>query len=149
MSIVGGGPSSFGSGMKVLKMLRIVRAFRVFRFFKELALLALMIADSVRSLMWALIMLAIIIYVFAIVFTNSATDYLNTHPDSEFVLIVTTQFGNLSHTVYFLLMAMLGGIDWGEVADTLIEVGKLPAAMFIFYIMFSNLAVLNIITGAS
>merc|ERR1712241_934369 len=68
--------ASVGSGMKTIKMLRIVKVFRVFRFFRELSLLALMIVDSMRSLMWALLMLTIIIYVFAICFTQTATEHL-------------------------------------------------------------------------
>merc|ERR1719277_841650 len=64
------GTTSLASGMKTIKMLRIARVFRVFRFFQELTLLALMIADSMRSLLWALSMLFIITYVFAIIFTE-------------------------------------------------------------------------------
>merc|ERR1712187_602825 len=64
------------ASVKTIKMLRIIRVFRVFRFFHELGILVLMIVDSMLSLMWALLMLIIIIYVFAILFTQSAADFL-------------------------------------------------------------------------
>ena len=48
------------SSIRVLKMIRVVRLFRVFRFFRQLATLALMVADSVKQLLWALLMFLLI-----------------------------------------------------------------------------------------
>merc|ERR1719221_889381 len=73
-----GQASSIGMGFKTIKMLRIIRVVRVFRFFRKLSHLAFMILDSVRSLFWALIMLGIVIYVFAIFFTHYTTEHRKT-----------------------------------------------------------------------
>lgn len=150
MDITNIGSSSVGSNIKTIKMLRIVRIFRVFRFFRELSLLAIMIADSIRSLMWALVMLAIIIYVFAICFTSSASEYLNVR-DPEYTQAVTktvhTRFGSLPRTVYSLLLSMLNGISWEAVSDPLMHINGFVTALFFFYVAFTMLAVLNIITG--
>jgi len=143
--------SRVGSGMKTIKMLRIVRVFRVFRFFRELSLLALMIIDSMKSLAWALILLTIIIYVFAICFTSRATEHekLNGAPgaagpqQSE----VHRQFGSLGRTVYSLVQAMLGGVSWGVCADALLSIDAFSGFLFFFYVAFTILAVMNIITG--
>merc|ERR1712032_553103 len=67
---------SISSILKIVKMFRIVRVFRVFRFFRELSLMALLIGDSMKSLMWALLLLLLIIYVFSIGFTIQAQDYM-------------------------------------------------------------------------
>jgi Ca2+-binding EF-hand superfamily protein len=144
MEIVGSGASSVGSSLKTIKMLRIVRIFRVFRFFKELSLLAAMIADSVKSLLWALVMLTIIIYVFAICFTQGVTAHMVLKGEDPLLMAM---FGSLGTTVYSLIMAMLGGIDWGEVSTPLMDVGGIMFCLFMFYIFFVLLAVLNIITG--
>jgi len=146
-----GSNTSLGQGMKTLKMLRIIRVFRVFRFFKELSLLALMIADSMKSLIWALLMLAIIIYVFAIFFTEAATDYIRQHASSEVppkgLSEVYRIFGSFDRTIYSLIQALLGGINWGVIADALLTIDWTSALLFLFYIFFSMIAVLNIITG--
>eukprot|EP00928_Gymnodinium_smaydae_P056390 TRINITY_DN39782_c0_g1_i1.p2 TRINITY_DN39782_c0_g1~~TRINITY_DN39782_c0_g1_i1.p2 ORF type:complete len:203 (+),score=45.23 TRINITY_DN39782_c0_g1_i1:1362-1970(+) len=42
---------------------------------------------------------------------------------------------------------MLGGVSWGVVSDALMEVDAVLPALFFFYLAFSILAVLNIITG--
>lgn len=138
--------SGFHSNMKTVKMFRILRVFRVFRFCRELSMLALMIVDSIRSLIWALIMLAVIIYVFAIFFTQGATDYkqekgVDADPD------VDKWFGSLLRTIYSLVLSMLGGVSWYEVSDPLLVIHWTQVALFFFYITFTILAVLNIITG--
>jgi len=138
--------SGLHSNMKTIKMFRILRVFRVFRFFRELSLLALMIVDSIRSLIWALIMLTVIIYVFAICFTQSAAEYINEHGDAGDPG-VARWFGSLFRTVYSLVVSMLGGVSWHEVSDPLLLVHWSQAALFFFYITFTILAVLNIITG--
>mmetsp|Transcript_108698 Transcript_108698/g.350920 ORF Transcript_108698/g.350920 Transcript_108698/m.350920 type:complete len:641 (-) Transcript_108698:88-2010(-) len=149
MRSTSGEASSVGSGMKTIKMLRIVRVFRVFRFFRELSLLALMIVDSMRSLMWALLMLAIIIYVFAICFTTSASEHLRSHEGSNSAGLseVHRQFGSLGRTVYSLVQAMLGGVSWGVCCDALLTIDWFSGALFFFYVAFTILAVMNIITG--
>jgi len=151
-----GEAAAIGSGMKTIKMLRIIRVFRVFRFFRELSLLALMIVDSMKSLMWALIMLTIIIYVFAIWFTQSASDYIHknlaeaealTGSAARNIPELQRQFGSLMRTVYTLVQAMLGGVSWGVVSDVLLTIDLQTTLLFFFYIAFTILAVLNIITG--
>merc|ERR1719433_2111114 len=42
---------------------------------------------------------------------------------------------------------MLGGVSWGVCSDALREVGPLTFLLFFFYVTFTMLAVMNIITG--
>mmetsp|Transcript_77830 Transcript_77830/g.241169 ORF Transcript_77830/g.241169 Transcript_77830/m.241169 type:complete len:650 (-) Transcript_77830:14-1963(-) len=142
---------STGFSIKAVKMLRIARVFRVFRFFTELTLLAMMVIDSLKSLAWALILLFIIIFVFAVLFTQFATTFIkeNGHlqPSSVDVFEVQRQFGNLRATVYTLVQSMLGGVSWGVASDALFSINWLAAPLFFFYIFFTMLAFLNITTG--
>lgn len=150
------------AGVKTLKMLRIIRVFRVFRFSSALSRVALMIVDSMKSLLWALIMLAIVVYVFAISLTTNAADWIklevNTGNPNWLELVQTSsdptmqimlrRFGSLSKTAYTLVQAMLGGFNWGEVADVLMDVDVISPALLLLYVAFTMLAVLNVITGA-
>lgn len=150
------------AGVKTLKMLRIIRVFRVFRFSSALARVALMIVDSMKSLLWALIMLAIVVYVFAISLTTGATDWskavvgvdnpawlelVEASADPTLVQM-HKRFGSLAKTAYTLVQAMLGGISWGEVSDLLMEIDVISPALLLLYVAFTMLAVLNVITGA-
>eukprot|EP00435_Cladocopium_sp_Y103_P018122 s2004_g4.t1 len=148
--------------VKILKMLRIARIFRVFRFSRELSLMALMIVDSMRSLMWAMLMLMLMIFVFAVWFTTNATFYLREYADTnsptwyedlansstQNVHDIKSNFGTLYVTTYSLLRSMLGGINWGILCDMLLKMDTISPMLFIFYILFTMLAVLNIVTGA-
>eukprot|EP00930_Biecheleria_cincta_P047071 TRINITY_DN32564_c0_g1_i1.p1 TRINITY_DN32564_c0_g1~~TRINITY_DN32564_c0_g1_i1.p1 ORF type:complete len:726 (-),score=144.94 TRINITY_DN32564_c0_g1_i1:151-2079(-) len=147
--------------IKMLKTLRIVRVFRVFRFFRQLTQLALMIGDSVRSLVWAMVLLGVIIYVFAIVITAQATSYIHIRVETDnpdwfdaadsstdvTVSALNLAFGTLSRTVYTLFQTVLGGVSWGEVTTPLLKVGVLPFVLLLGYISFVVLAVLNVVTG--
>jgi len=131
--------------------LRIVRVCRVFRFFTELSQLALMIIDSVKSLVWALIMLFIVIYVFAIFFIHGVTERLRSGrtmtPAEQEQDIIRRHFGSLLQTLQTLFQSMLNGISWYSLTDSLAEIHPAWCILFLFYIAFSMLAVLNIITG--
>jgi len=147
--------------VKILKMLRIARIFRVFRFSRELSLMALMIVDSMRSLMWAMLMLMLMIFVFAVWFTTNASFYLREYADTsspgwyddldnsptQNVQDIRHNFGSLHATTYSLLRSMLGGINWGILCDMLLKMDTISPMLFIFYVLFTMLAVLNIVTG--
>ena len=156
-----GGASTSLSSLKILKMIRVVRLFRVFRFFQQLATLALMVAESVKQLLWALSMFVLIMYIFAITLTSSCTDWLKSQvdfskPDWEWDLANTSQpgvkevhhfFGSLPRSGYTLIQTTLGGISWHEVTDALLHVDAISFCLMFAYLVFTILALLNVFTG--
>jgi len=145
----GGEASTIGMGIKTIKMLRIVRVVRVFRFFNKLSQLAFMIIDSVKSLMWALIMLGIVIYVFAIFFTHYAADHVKQGAVNS--ILIEEHFGSLWTTLYTLFHCMLNGMSWYTIPSALYTIpgwtGPFLSFGFVGYLSFTMLAVLNVITG--
>ncbi|CAK0885387.1 unnamed protein product [Prorocentrum cordatum] len=143
--------SVIGKGFKTIKMLRIIRVVRVFRFFNKLSQLAFMIVDSVKSLVWALIMLAIVIYVFAIFFTHYTSDHVRLNEMSDTSVLIREHFANLGMTVFTLFHCMLNGVSWYRIPSALYTIpgwtGPLLALGFVGYLSFTMLAVMNIITG--
>lgn len=144
--------SGSAESLKIIKMLRICRIFRQFRFFQELSVLAVMIADSLQALTWALVMFSIVIYVFAICFTAGTTEWrrkleLAGDEDNPWIRPLQQRFGSLSRSVNSLVISMLGGVSWGEISVILENVGWLLVALFFFYIFFAMFAFLNIVTG--
>ncbi|CAE7697803.1 Cacna1e, partial [Symbiodinium pilosum] len=156
-----GDSSTSLSSLKVLKMIRVVRLFRVFRFFQQLTTLALMVAESVKQLMWALSMFVLIMYIFAITLTSNCTDWLKgqvdfAKPDWESDIASTTQlgvrevhhfFGSVPRSAYTLFQTTLGGISWHEVTDALLYVDALSFCLMFAYLVFTILALLNVFTG--
>jgi len=138
-----------GSAMKTVKMVRVVRIFRVFRFFRELSLMALMIAESLRSLLWAWCLISIIMFTFSICITQATADYLKSDRSEteDEVELARRYFGGLMETTYSLTQAIIGGKSWGEFTDVLLYVDKTTVFLFLCYIVFMIIAVLNVITG--
>lgn len=136
--------------LRMLRILRVSRAIRVIklvRFFKELRLMILSILRSGTTLMWAMTLLAIIIFVFAIYLTQNVTSHVFRDPDKVHDPRLMHHFGTLVEAAYTLFLSVSGGISWVEVADPLFKVNQLVGMSFCFYIFFTEFAMLNIITG--
>jgi len=136
--------------MRILRLLRVSKMFRVFRvmlFFRELRVLLLCILGSIRSLLWSIMLITLFYYVFAVIFMNGTASYAKSHQGSPHMEEVLEWRGSLPLCMHSLYMASLGGADWRDIAEPLLKVGDQYYALFLFYIAFMLLAVLNIVTG--
>eukprot|EP00928_Gymnodinium_smaydae_P039098 TRINITY_DN26794_c0_g3_i1.p1 TRINITY_DN26794_c0_g3~~TRINITY_DN26794_c0_g3_i1.p1 ORF type:complete len:524 (-),score=55.03 TRINITY_DN26794_c0_g3_i1:210-1781(-) len=146
-----------GSNVRIFRILRItrlakvVRMVRVLRIVRALRTLMFSILMTLRSLIWSLLLIAFILFVFGIVFTDLVTTHLNSLPEpwnegsSEVVL--SRRFGSLLTSMLTLYASALNGLAWADVADALESVGWFSRLMFESYISFVCLAVLNVLTG--
>lgn len=158
------GSGSFTSTMKIVRILRLMRIARVLRFIPPLRIIIFSIIACMRSLFWLVILLVIILYVFSLCFTMAATEHARErdHASHQLVLgaadaiaeayvaeteLVELYFGTVARSLYSCLKALLGGQSWGELMDPLISVGWFYGCVFTLYILFSILALLNIVTG--
>ena len=149
------------SGLSTLKAMRIVRLTRVlktvqfvrlFRFVMALRTLVQSILHTMKALFWALLLLGLIIYVFAILFSQAVFDYKSDPANPELPADVldaaTRYFGTLLTSMIALFMSITGGVSWEEVLKPLGYVSDFWKACFIWFIAFSYLAVLNVVTAA-
>eukprot|EP00435_Cladocopium_sp_Y103_P024899 s1276_g6.t1 len=60
--------------LRITRMLKIIRVLRIFRFVLALRTLVQSTIHTLKSLFWALVLLGLIIYVFALVFTEVTAD---------------------------------------------------------------------------
>jgi len=135
--------------LRVIRIVRIIRVIRVFKFFRELRMMISSILQSFKSLTWAMLVLAMILYIFGIVFTQASAyhqENLDTW-DSEETEELLRRFGKLERSALSLFEAMSGGISWGELLVSLAPVGVQYELLFLIYIAFSLFAVVNIVTG--
>lgn len=124
---------------------------KIFRFVMALRTLVTSIFHTLKSLFWALILLAIIVYCFAILFVQAVNDYRSdvaNHPLShEMVSGSDRFFKNLPDTMLSLFMSIGGGVSWEEVLVPLRGMSAIWVWCFLFYISFTYFAVLNVVTG--
>jgi len=100
-------------------------------------------------LSWVVLVLLLILFIFGMSLTTGTTDFLEA---GEFVAdprraLVVSWFGTVDRSILSLYQAAYGGRDWGDFSDAL---GVLPGMymfLFLLYVSFSLLAVVNVITG--
>jgi len=108
--------------------------------------------NSFVCLLWALVMILIVVYIFAIVFAGAVTAYfgsvdMETHKDEA--LAVHEHFGSLYSCMISLFCAISGGNDWMAYGQPLRTLGSGDVwfLVFIFYIGVSTIGVMNVVTG--
>jgi len=142
------GNVTFARSLRLFKMGKILRIFRAIRFLKSLRVMMESIAGSLSSLFWSFIMIALILFIFSLLFVQQMTvDLADTEANTELWLQQRHYFGSVQRASLTLLESTMGGLDWDLVYQLIEPIGPMYVAAFIFYIAFYNFAVMNILTG--
>eukprot|EP00405_Crypthecodinium_cohnii_P048324 CAMPEP_0206607800 /NCGR_PEP_ID=MMETSP0325_2-20121206/52478_1 /ASSEMBLY_ACC=CAM_ASM_000347 /TAXON_ID=2866 /ORGANISM="Crypthecodinium cohnii, Strain Seligo" /LENGTH=137 /DNA_ID=CAMNT_0054125107 /DNA_START=26 /DNA_END=435 /DNA_ORIENTATION=- len=93
--------------------------------------------------------MALLVFTFGIAITNGTMEYITgtSHwgdPDFENLM---QWFGTLNSSILSLYQGMSGGKDWGEYYDVIMILSGSYQVLFLLFISFSTLAVVNIVTG--
>jgi len=134
---------------------RIVRTFRIQRIIRLVAplrTLVFSIAVTLKSLLWAMILLFMIIFVVGIVCTQAATDSLVLEAETptlgaEIVQELNDYWSPLDQAMYTLFQTISGGVSWRDPAMSLEMVSPVMRPIFTLFISFVYFAVLNVVTG--
>eukprot|EP00439_Symbiodinium_sp_Y106_P036229 s3556_g4.t1 len=96
--------------IRASRLLRILRTVWVIRFIGALRTLVASLVDTLRSLFWALLLLFLIIYVFGILFTDIALEYVqeNFQENGEIDVNLMKYFGSLYNSAATLFRAISG-----------------------------------------
>jgi len=137
--------------LRVTRILRVIRIVKVVRFVRALRSLIYSIIFTLRGLAWSMVLLVLIMYVFAIVFTDAVTQHLTDrfgeeHRPTELALIEC--FGTLHASMHTLFRCISDGLTWGPVVESLIQVNWALGYLFSIYIAFCCFAVLNLMTAS-
>eukprot|EP00927_Polykrikos_kofoidii_P044016 TRINITY_DN3810_c0_g1_i1.p1 TRINITY_DN3810_c0_g1~~TRINITY_DN3810_c0_g1_i1.p1 ORF type:complete len:613 (+),score=98.96 TRINITY_DN3810_c0_g1_i1:70-1839(+) len=143
-----------GKEVGVFRMLRIVRVFRairivrVLRFVEELRTISVCIVETMRSLVWALLLLFMVIYVAGICVTQIVLEQRTDLGPGEVSNELIRWFGTLSQTCLTLYQSITSGVDWDEPMTALTgNVSRGFVLFWIFYTAFTVFALLNVVTG--
>jgi len=136
---------SAGAGMRSASVLRLFRAFRLLRISRmtrllrslpELFILVKSIGAAVRCMFVTLCMLIIIIYIFAIMFTQ----LLSGTPVAE------SHFDSVPEAMNFMLLQVLCGFDTDFVAR-LLDQGFIYYLLWLTYVLIGSLSIMNVLIG--
>lgn len=148
------------SNLRIVRIIRITRLMRLFRigrivrFVRALRTLVFSIVSTLKSVVWSLLLLTMIIYVFAIVFTQAASDHMTlVEVSGEQTLsplmakLLLDHWGSLALSMLSLFMSVAGGVSWLDVVQPLWDVDEIWLYIFLVFIGFVYFAVLNVVTG--
>eukprot|EP00811_Abedinium_folium_P021440 NODE_3055_length_2099_cov_14.654665.p1 GENE.NODE_3055_length_2099_cov_14.654665~~NODE_3055_length_2099_cov_14.654665.p1 ORF type:complete len:572 (+),score=73.48 NODE_3055_length_2099_cov_14.654665:144-1859(+) len=148
----GSGDTSGIRLLRIFRLVRVLRLLRVLRVFQPLRCMVHALINSLGSLVWCLGLQVLVSYIFGMLILqlligSLASGAAASSMSSENFVIVREKFGSLSVTMITLLKCIIGGLDWGYVIDALFDSHPLTAAIFLFYVVFCILCMLNIVTG--
>jgi len=141
--------------VRTLRLARSLRIIRVLKVFKDLRIMMAGIMHSLQSLIWAGLLLLTIMYVVSICVLQFASDEFSMRErdpnasllsDAEFFELKKL-YADLPTTIYTLFRSISGGLYWNDAAQPLFELHSVIGGIFVWYVSFSFLCVLNIVTG--
>jgi len=147
---------SFMRVLRILRLVRIARVVRILRLIRELRTIVSSILGSMRSLMWTVALLFLIIYVLGVCLTQLVLDHRlagmqEGKNDSEVIAAeatLETYFGSLIRSLLSLYQCITGGIDWDSLVSPLNDrISPVVGFLFTLYIAFAVLALMNVVTG--
>lgn len=151
-------PNSAGGGsnltplrsLRMMKVAKVLRLLRIFRFFAPLRHMLTALLASFIPLVWSLLMLAFLMYMFALYFVQACSDRLSDDdvlPGSLLWEDLQVLFGSIQSSMFTLFWCFMGGGDWLEAWHSIEQISSSAQMVFIFYVAFFHIAVLNIVTG--
>jgi len=143
---------SFLRIMRILRLVRIIRLARLLRFVVELQMVIYSLWKCLRSLLWTMVLIILVIYVVSCYLVQTIVDVLRDpgmHGELlDEIPMLDHYFGTLLRSSLSLFQTMTGGVDWENCVEPLtVGISPLMAIVFCVYIAFAVLALLNVVTG--
>jgi len=141
---------TFLRSMRLMKMVKALRVLKMLRFVSELRFMINSVMGSFVSLFWCGVMLVMAFFLFSLAFVQGVGAYLLDHAgeisEQEHADLINS-FGSVLASMMTCFRCSTGGDDWGAFYDMLEPTGFVNKAVYFFFILFSQIALLNIVTG--
>lgn len=130
------------SVLRVLRLLRVVRIVRLLKYFKELWLLVVGVADAVRTLLWANMLILLVIFMYAVFFRKVIGSMQEAVQDPEMM----EYFGSVPRSIFTFFQVMT--LDaWGQIAWEAGDYFTLSRTLFITFLMMTTYSIMNVVVA--
>jgi hypothetical protein len=122
---------------------------RVMRFFKDLRVMIAAIASTLKTAVWAMLLLAATMYMFGIGIAQLVVTKMKElwSDGNEIEEDLQHYWGSLSSCIFSLFMSIVGGVDWESAYRPLTTTGAIAPFLFLSYFLFAYFCVMNVIIG--
>jgi len=138
---------SFVRSVRILKLAKVLRIVRMLRLITELRLLMNSVLGSIMSLFWSLVVLLFVLYIFALIFVQGVANHTREAGETALDELTDEYFGRVYKAMLSLYMAATGGNDWVVFYEVIAQTGRRNAILFLMFMLFIQIAVLNVVTG--
>jgi len=143
------------SFIRILRVFRLTRVIKVIKNVPGLSSLRTMVFSIINSfvnLLWAMLVLFLVVFMFGMIFLNGVMTYFDnatTAEEIENAIKMEVHFGSLYETMVSLVCSVTGGNDYMQYAEFLrmCEPTEVYFIIFMFYILFTVVGLLNVVTG--
>lgn len=137
--------------VRMVRITRVLRIIRVMKVFKDLRVLMVAIASTMKTGVYAIMLIATAMWVFGIAISQLVAAHIgekkalaeSISPDDDLL----RYFGSLWKSLLTLYMTISGGLDWKDAANPLFEINPLGIVFFLVYTLLMVLCVMNVLTG--
>lgn len=149
----GGGSIASLRAVRLLRaVLRAVRIIRVFRFLRHLRLMLFSILSCMVSLFWALLFLALVMYMFALYLGEVILFYfqvggLKVDANNPMHEVLIAHWDGIPESMRSLVFSISGGADWADLAEPFWDINVVHGMMYTLFILFTTFGLLNIMVG--
>jgi len=155
--------------LRVLRVVRTLRIVRLLRYVREFRKMIFSITASMHTLFWSLFLLGVVMYMFAVFFTQGVSEWVQLYHaqstslhaidesgaaaevahniDDEIAASLHQNFGTLGSSFYSLYASISGGVSWSHIATPLLHVHWIFMVFFLSFISVSVFGVLNVLTS--
>jgi hypothetical protein len=143
--------------VRILKLAKALRVLRLIAFVKPLRAILQALAHTFDKLAWSIVMLTMILLMFSLFLVLRLTAFLEEEESSSMVPgpsgqidvadAIEMHYNSIGNTMIVLFMVVTGGNDWSSYYYPLVPTGVVNWMLFLFFVAFSQIALLNIILG--
>jgi voltage-gated sodium channel len=145
--LMGGVNITWLRSLRLFRMAKVLRVLRIVKSFKELRLILSCLMGSITNLIWSIVMIAIIVFMFSLVFVQQTAAHLADMPAEDREAGHIGDFETVERSMLSLYAAATGGQDWLVFYQALQPTGDFSCMIFLFFVAFIQIAVVNILTG--
>uniref|UniRef100_A0A7S1F4Z2 EF-hand domain-containing protein n=1 Tax=Noctiluca scintillans TaxID=2966 RepID=A0A7S1F4Z2_NOCSC len=149
VSVVGN--SSVFRLLRIMRLSRSTRTMRLVRFFPSLYPLQFMMlscANSLPALGWTCLLVLILLFLFSSVLTSGIAHFVgNLTHTSETAESLRRHFANVPMCMLTLFLSFIGEVEFRDVILSLLEVDTVYCVLYVMFLIFVTLAVMNVVNG--
>ena len=134
------------SGLRTLRLLRVLRVMRLAKYFakwpqfRQLRILVASIGESLKVMVWLILLAFSIIYIFSLILTEFAWPSCQADDGRE---LLCQRFGTLTSSMMTLYQILYNGLLWGMLWDAMEHWDWFFLSSFLLYVAFSMIILGN------